>query len=154
MACKHIVGVVTLVVMTLITMSCDAIHFMDRKRTMTMACRRQSSKWLASCEKIFDQNGYSVVELDTAANVLVAQDSVTDLEYRYTLLVRTFRVQHTGDSVLIDCYSVSTRLDGSDVVQTWDRKWSGEEVKSWMRPILAQIQTSCGAGTPIAPSGQ
>jgi hypothetical protein len=134
------------------TLGCNAIHFMDRKRTMTLACRRDSQKWLAACENVLGQNGYAVVERDPESNVIVAQDTITDVEYRYTMLVRTFRVHHTGDSAFIDVYSVSTRLDGSDVTQTWDKKWSGEEVKSWMRPILSQIEASCGTATPLGPS--
>jgi hypothetical protein len=131
---------------------CDAIHFMDRKRTMKLPCRRDSKKWMAECETILGQNGYTIVDRDTDANVIIAQDSVTDVEYRYTLLVRTFRIQHTGDSAFVDVYSISTRLDGSDVTQTWDRKWSGEEVKSWMRPILSQLEAGCSTSTPLGPS--
>lgn len=137
---------------TLSMMGCDAIHFMDRKRTMTYPCRRDPAKWMAACETILGQNGYTVVDRDPATNVIIAQDSLTEVEYRYTLLVRTFKIQHTGDTAYIDVYSVSTRLDGSDVTQTWDRKWAGEEVKSWMRPILSQIEASCGTATPLGPS--
>jgi hypothetical protein len=102
---------------------------------------------------IFDQNGYSVVERDPAERVIVAQDSINQVEYRYTLLVRTWRVQHTGDSVHVDVFSVSTRMDGSDVTQTWDKRWSGEQVKSWMRPILTSLETTCGVGSPLMPGG-
>lgn len=137
---------------SLAMVGCDAIHFMDRKRTMKLACRRDSKKWITTCENVLGQNGYAVVDRDTEANVIIAQDTITDVEYRYTMLVRTFRVQHTGDSAFIDVYSVSTRLDGSDVTQTWDRKWAGEEVKSWMRPILSQLEASCGTATPLGPS--
>ncbi len=133
-------------------MGCDAIHFMDRKRTMKLSCRRDKTNWMTACENVLGQNGYTIVDRDPDANVIIAQDSITDVEYRYTLLVCTFRIQHTGDSAFIDVYSVSTRLDGSDVTQTWDRKWAGEEVKSWMRPILSQLEASCGTATPLGPS--
>ncbi|MBU3698722.1 MAG: hypothetical protein FGM33_01745 [Candidatus Kapabacteria bacterium] len=147
----------TIVILTILAgalamLGCDAIHFMDRKRTMTLSCRRDSKKWLATCENVLGQNGYVVVDRDAASNMIIAQDTITDVEYRYTMLVRTFRIQHTGDSAFVDVYSVSTRLDGSDVTQTWDKKWAGEEVKSWMRPILSQIEASCGTATPLGPS--
>jgi hypothetical protein len=44
-------------------------------------------------------------------------------------------------------------MDGSDVTQTWDKRWSGEQVKSWMRPILTSIETACGVGSPLMPGG-
>jgi hypothetical protein len=104
---------------------------------------------LNNAASIFDQHGFTVVERNDNDGVIVAQDSLEELEYRYTALVRTWRIQHTGDSLYVDVYSVSTRLDGSDVTQTWDKKWSGETVKAWMRPILSSLESSCGGATPL-----
>jgi len=132
-----------------ILIGCDAIHFMDRKRTIAMPCRRPTSQYLNTAASIFDQHGFTVVERNDNEGVIVAQDSIEELEYRYTALVRTWRIQHTGDSLFVDVYSVSTRLDGSDVTQTWDKKWSGETVKAWMRPILSSLESSCGGATPL-----
>ncbi len=134
---------------TLTLVGCDAIHFMDRKRTMAMSCRRPTAQYLNTAASIFDQHGFTVVERNDSEGVIVAQDSIEELEYRYTALVRTWRVHHTGDSLFVDVYSVSTRLDGSDVTQTWDKKWSGETVKAWMRPILSSLESSCGGATPL-----
>lgn len=134
---------------TLTLVGCDAIHFMDRKRTMAMSCRRPTAQYLNTAATIFDQHGFTVVERNDNEGVIVAQDSIEELEYRYTALVRTWRVHHTGDSLFVDVYSVSTRLDGSDVTQTWDKKWSGETVKAWMRPILSSLESSCGGATPL-----
>jgi hypothetical protein len=128
---------------------CDAIHFMDRKRTIAIPCRRPTTQYLNNAASIFDQHGFTVVERNDNEGVIVAQDSLEELEYRYTALVRTWRIQHTGDSLYVDVYSVSTRLDGSDVTQTWDKKWSGETVKAWMRPILSSLESSCGGATPL-----
>lgn len=139
----------SIMVATILVVGCDAIHFMDRKRTMTMACKRPTPQYLNTAATIFDQHGFTVVERNDAEGVIVAQDSIEELEYRYTALVRTWRLHHTGDSLFVDVYSVSTRLDGSDVTQTWDKKWSGETVKAWMRPILSSLESSCGGATPL-----
>ncbi len=120
---------------------------------MSMPCSGDTTAWMKSVAGIFDQNGYTVVERDPAERVIIAQDSISQVEYRYTMLVRTWRVQHTGDSVHVDVYSVSTRMDGSDVTQTWDKRWSGEQVKAWMRPILTSLETTCGVGSPLMPGG-
>lgn len=146
---SRIVYLSVLLVCMVVVTGCDAIHFMDRKRTMTMACKREVPKFLTNAASIFDQHGFTVIERNDAEGTLVAQDSVETLEYRYTALVRTWNLHHTGDSLFVDVYSVSTRLDGSDVTQTWDRKWSGETVKAWMRPILSSLEASCGAATPL-----
>lgn len=138
-----------IVVATIALVGCDAIHFMDRKRTMAMSCKRPTAQFLTTASTIFDQHGYTVVERNETEGVIVAQDSIEELEYRYTALVRTWRIHHTGDSLFVDVYSVSTRLDGSDVTQTWDKKWAGESVKAWMRPILSSLESSCGGATPL-----
>ncbi len=140
-------NIILLVTLTLV--GCDAIHFMDRKRTMATSCRRPTAQYLNTAATIFDQHGFTVVERNDNEGVIVAQDSIQELEYRYTALVRTWRLHHTGDSLFVDVYSVSTRLDGSDVTQTWDKKWSGETVKAWMRPILSSLESSCGGATPL-----
>jgi len=138
-----------LLLTTVALVGCNAIHFMDRKRTMSMSCKRPTAQFITNAASIFDQHGFTVVERNDAEGIIMAQDSLTELEYRYTALVRTWRLQHTGDSLFIDVYSVSTRLDGSDVTQTWDKKWSGESVKAWMRPILSSLETTCGSATPL-----
>jgi len=138
---------------SLLLSGCSVFNYMDRKRTMSMPCTGDTTAWMKSVAGIFDQHGYTVVDQNPAERVIVAQDSISQVEYRYTMLVRTWRVQHTGDSVHVDVYSVSTRMDGSDVTQTWDKRWSGEQVKAWMRPILTSLETSCGVGSPLMPGG-
>lgn len=144
-------GLVHVVILglSILLVGCDAFNFMDRKRTMTISCRRQTSDYLNTAASIFEQHGFTVVERNDTEGIIIAQDSLEELEYRYTALVRTWRLHHTGDSLLVDVYSVSTRLDGSDVTQTWDKKWSGESVKAWMRPVLSSLENSCGGATPL-----
>ncbi len=151
---SHVRTIALVAAVSLVVSSCNVFNYMDRKRTMTIPCKGDRAAWMKSTENIFDQNGYTVVERDAGESVIVAQDTISQLEYRYTMLVRTWRVQHTGDSVLVDVYSVSTRLDGSDVTQTWDKRWSGEQVKAWMRPILTSIETACGMGSPLTPGAR
>mgnify|MGYP001627148344 CR=1 FL=1 len=150
----HVWFIAWVAMCSLVLSGCNAFNYLDRKRTMSMPCGGSRDSWMRNTESIFDQNGYTIVERDTAEGVLVAQDSINQVEYRYTMLVRTWRVQHSGDSVFVDVYSVSTRLDGSDVTQTWDKRWSGEQVKAWMRPILTSIETTCGMGSPLTPGAR
>lgn len=137
---------------TLVLSSCKAFNYLDRSRTMSMPCATKNETWMNAAAEIFDQNGYTVIERNNEEGVIIAQDSIDQVEYRYTMLVRTWRVQHMNDSVHVDVYSVSTRMDGSDVTQTWDKKWSGEQVKSWMRPILTSFESACGLGSPLTPT--
>jgi len=108
--------------------------------------------YVSQAKEIFERNGYSTLVEDYDAGVLVVQDSVERIEWRYSALVRTWRIEHSKDSVFVDVWSVSTRLDGSDVRQTWDKRWSGEDVKEWMRPIMISLESACGLGNPLAPS--
>lgn len=148
--CRCRLGYISFFIVTLVfTTGCDSVNFMDRKRTMSISCKRDVTKYLDAASSVFDQHGYTVIERNDKEGTLLAQDSVEQLEYRYTALVRTWRLHHTGDSLFVDVYSVSTRMDGSDVTQTWDRKWSGETVKSWMRPILSSLEANCGRITPL-----
>jgi hypothetical protein len=48
--------------------------------------------------------------------------------------------------------SINTRLDDSEVTQTWDKRRGDEIVKDWMRPILTLLESNCGLGTPVLPS--
>lgn len=137
---------------TLVLSSCKAFNYLDRSRTMSMPCVTKHESWMKAAAEVFDQNGYTVIERSSEEGVIVAQDSISQVEYRYTMLVRTWRVQHMNDSVYVNVYSVSTRMDGSDVTQTWDKKWSGEQVKSWMRPILTSLESACGLGSPLTPT--
>lgn len=147
----HVWLIAGIATVSLVLSSCSAFNYLDRKRTMTMVCTVPRAVWIETTSAVFDQNGYSIIEKNLGDGVIVAQDSINQVEYRYTQLVRTWRVQHTGDSVFVDVYSVATRLDGSDVTQTWDKRWSGEQVKSWMRPILGSLESTCGLGSPLAP---
>lgn len=100
---------------------------------------------------MFQENGYSVVELDTAAGMIMVQDSIDSVAWRYTGLVRTWKIEHLTDSLRVQVWSVSTRKDGSDVKQTWDKKWSDEIVKDWMRPVMTSLEAACGLGSPLQP---
>jgi len=151
---SHVWNFALIAIVSLVLSSCKAFNYLDRSRTMSMACLTKNEPWMKATTSIFDQNGYTIIERNDAEGVIVAQDSISDVEYRYTGLVRTWRVQHTADSVFVDVYSVSTRMDGSDVTMTWDKKWSGEQVKSWMRPILTSIEAACGLGSPLTPTGR
>lgn len=151
---SHVWIMALIATFSVVLSSCNAFNYLDRKRTITMPCNLERVKWMNSTAATFDQNGYTVIERNDAEGVIVAQDSLEQVEYRYTLLVRTWRLQQTADSVYVDVYSVSSRLDGSDVTQTWDKRWSGEQVKSWMRPILTSLESSCGLGNPLAPAGR
>ncbi len=150
----HVWIIAILTVGSLVLSSCNAFNYIDRKRTMSMACNTPQPLWVKNTAEVFDQNGYTVIEKNEEEGVIVAQDSIDQVEYRYTMLVRTWRVQHIKDSVFVDVYSVSTRMDGSDVTMTWDKRWSGEQVKSWMRPILTNLETVCGLGSPVLPGGR
>jgi hypothetical protein len=97
------------------------------------------------------RNGYDVVSKDTAQGLLVARDSVEKVKYPYTALIRYWNIHHTGDSIMVEVQSVNVRLDDSEVVQTWDKKWSDEIVKEWMRPIMTSLETACGLGSPLRP---
>ncbi|MCX6139308.1 MAG: hypothetical protein NTX15_00485 [Candidatus Kapabacteria bacterium] len=149
---SRVSNVALIAIVTLVLTSCKAFNYLDRSRTMSMSCVTKNDSWMNAAAAIFDQNGYTVIERNNEEGVIVAQDSIDQVEYRYTMLVRTWRVQHQNDSVFVDVYSVSTRMDGSDVTQTWDKKWSGEQVKSWMRPILTSFESACGLGSPLTPT--
>jgi hypothetical protein len=81
----------------------------------------------------------------------MAQDTLTKVYYRYSSLVRTWRIRCVPDSVIINVESLSTRLDDSEVRQTWDKRWAGDDVREWMRPILNSLETACGLGNPLMP---
>lgn len=131
---------------------CRLFDYLDRPRPMSMLCKVDRAVFIRQAADMFDRNGYSILEQDTTAGYLLVQDSVEKVAYRYTALVRTWRVEKNGDSVTVNVSSLSTRMDGSDVLQTWDKRWSGDEVKEWMRPVLTSLETVCGLSTPLRPA--
>ncbi len=138
-----------LVVVALLPIGC--YNYLEKPRPIVMKCPVEKEQYLKSAINIFQENGYKLVELDTAAGVIMVQDSITEVAYRYTALVRTWRIEHKSDSVVVQVWSVSSRVDGSDIKQTWDKRWSDEIVKEWMRPVLTALETTCGLGSPLRP---
>lgn len=126
-------------------------NYLERPRPMTMRCTTEKSKFLHSAAETFRTNGYAILDLDTAKGRIMVQDTIDSVAYRYTGLIRTWMIDHNDDSVVVQVWSVSTRKDGSDVKQTWDKKWSDEIVKDWMRPVFTSLETACGLGSPLAP---
>jgi hypothetical protein len=127
-------------------------NYLDKPRPIFVRCTGAKAIFLRDAQGIFERNGYTVQSVDTVAGKLVAFDSVENVRYRYTSLVRTWTLSYvTRDSVRIDVESLSTRLDDSDVRQTWDKRWAGEDVREWMRPVLISLETSCGLGNPLTP---
>lgn len=117
-----------------------------------MRCPVEQAEYMNSASNIFERNGYVVVDRNDETGVLMVQDTIPDVAWRFESLVRTWKIEHLTDTVRIQVWSVSTRKDGSDVVQTWDKQWSDEIVKEWMRPILTSLETACGLGSPLRPS--
>lgn len=118
---------------------------------MKMGCTVERPAFMKEAEAALLRNGYEVVSKDTAQGLLVARDSVEKVKYPYTALIRYWNIHHTGDSIMVEVQSVNVRLDDSEVVQTWDKKWSDEIVKEWMRPIMTSLETACGLGSPLRP---
>ncbi len=127
-------------------------NYLEVPRPMYMRCPTEKSKYLKQAVEIFQHNGYNVTELDTASGLIMVQDSVDSVAWRFTALTRTWKVEYLTDSIRVQVWSVSTRKDGSDVKQTWDKRWSDEIVKDWMRPIMTSLESACGLGSPLTPS--
>ena len=143
---------VVLVALAAVVLSSCSYNYLAKPRPMVMYCPVEKGEYMASAENIFTRNGYKITDKNPVTGVLMVQDSVEDVAWRYDALVRTWRIQHMTDSVLIEVWSVSTRKDGSDVKQTWDKKWSDEIVKEWMRPVMVSLESACGLGSPLRPS--
>ncbi len=125
--------------------------YLDKPRPMKMYCEAGPKNFIEQAAGVFDRNGYTITERRDEDGYLEARDTTYQVLYRYVSLIRTWKVKHTGDTVVIHVSSVSERLDGSDVTQTWDKKWSGDEVKEWMRPIMNSLESVCGLGSPLRP---
>lgn len=123
----------------------------SKPRPIYMRCKSPVTEFNKIASDIFVRNGYSIKDFDTTSGLLSANIVITDVAYRYSALERQWFIAHKGDTVEIHVRSISTRLDGSDVVQTWDKRWSGEEVKMWMRPILTSLEVTCGISSPVSP---
>ncbi len=132
-------------------LSTGCYNYLERPRPMYMRCPVEKKEYMSAAEGIFSVNGYTIVEKDTAAGLLMVEHTVDSVAYRYTGLVRTWRIRHLTDSVEVQVWSVSTRMDGSDIKQTWDKKWSDEIVKDWMRPVMIGLESACGLGSPLQP---
>jgi hypothetical protein len=126
-------------------------NYMERPRPMKMRCQVPIDLYMNSAVNVFENNGYRIVDRDDTNFILMVQDSVDKVAWRYEALVRTWKVQRIADTLLVEVWSVSTRRDGSDVKQTWDKQYSDELVKEWMRPVMVSLESSCGLGSPIAP---
>lgn len=138
-------------VFTAVIVSGCSYNYLAKPRPMVMYCPVEKDEYMASAENIFVRNGYKIVDKNPVTGMLMVQDSVKDVAWRYDALVRTWKLQHLQDSVVIEVWSVSTRKDGSDVKQTWDKKWSDEIVKEWMRPVMVSLESACGLGSPLRP---
>lgn len=128
-----------------------ACNYLDKPRPIVMRCSVDRKAYVNQLIEIFGRNGYTIVSSNPDSGTVVARDSVEQVAYRYTGLTRTWEVRHTGDSAIIYVWSISYRMDGSDVKQTWDKRYSGEDVKEWMRPIMVSLENACGLGNPLAP---
>jgi hypothetical protein len=137
--------------MAVVLLTTGCYNYLERPRPMYMRCPVERAEYMKAAEGIFSVNGYKIVEKDTAAGLLMVEHAVDSVAYRYTGLVRTWRIQHHPDSVEVQVWSVSTRKDGSDVKQTWDKRWSDEIVKDWMRPVMVALESACGLGSPLEP---
>jgi hypothetical protein len=130
--------------------SCN--NYLDKPRPIFVRCTGAKSIFLSDAKGIFERNGYTVQSVDTLTGKLIAFDSVESVRYRYSALVRTWTLSYvSADTIRIDVESLSTRLDDSDVRQTWDKRWAGEDVREWMRPVLISLESSCGLGNPLTP---
>lgn len=145
---------IPLLVAVAISVAGCSYNYLEKPRPMVMHCPIERGEYLKTSVNIFERNGYTVVEQDPTQGIIIVQDSITPVAWRYESLVRTWRIQHRVDSVTIEVWSVSTRKDGSDVKQTWDKRWSNEVVKEWMRPVLTSLETACGLGSPLRPSSR
>jgi len=125
--------------------------YLDKPRPIAMRCTTAPRAFLREAASVLSRNGYTVVELDSVAGYLRAQDTLSEVYYRYTSLIRTWHIRCIPDSVVINVESLSTRLDDSEVRQTWDKRWAGEDVREWMRPVLNSLETACGLGNPLMP---
>jgi hypothetical protein len=146
----HRFGQLILLVLVLSPLvGCD---IMDRPRPITMRCTTERTKFIRTAADVFERNGYAVVDRDDDAGTLEARDSIRVVAHPYTFYVREWTVRHTGDSVVVMVQSVNTRLDDSEVAQTWDKRRGGELVKDWMRPVLTSLESACGLGSPLLPN--
>ncbi len=143
---------VLLTALAALVLSSCSYNYLAKPRPMVMYCPVEQGEYMTSAENIFVRNGYRIVDKNPVTGMLMVQDSVEEVAWRYDALVRTWKIQHMTDSVLIEVWSVSTRKDGSDVKQTWDKKWSDEIVKEWMRPVMVSLESACGLGSPLRPS--
>lgn len=142
---RMVLGLVTL------TFLVSACNYLDKPRPIVMRCSVEKKAYINQLREIFDRNGYAIISASPDSGTIVAQDSVEQVAYRFNGLTRTWDIRHMGDSAVIYVWSISYRTDGSDVKQTWDKRYSGEDVKEWMRPIMVSIENACGLGNPLQP---
>ena len=131
---------------------CAAARNLDKPRPIRIRCSTPPKQFVAMAAEIFERNGYTVTLRDPETGRLEARDSVERVRYPYAALVRTWTLEHANDTTVIHVWSVNTRLDDSDVTQTWDKRRGDEIVKDWMRPILTSLESACGLGTPVLPT--
>lgn len=148
---RHALPVLITAIVLACFLGCTPINHLAKPRPISMYCQTPRQSYVRQASEILARNGYSIVKSDTATGYIEAIDTVDKVAYRYKSLVREWHIQHTGDSVVVNLWSVSTRLDDSDVKQTWDKKYSGEDVKEWMRPVLSSLESACGLGNPLTP---
>lgn len=144
-------SITTMILASAVLLSGCYYNYMERPRPMKMRCTVDKERYTNSAVNVFETNGYRIVERDDANGLLMVQDSVEKVAWRFESLTRTWKIQRVADTLIVEVWSVSTRKDGSDVKQTWDKQYSDEIVKEWMRPIMVSLESACGLGSPIAP---
>ena len=137
---------------SLLFLSSCVYNYLEKPRPITMKCTTEQGSFMRQAVSIFERNGYTILERNDEGGVLMVEDQVDSVGWRYEGLVRTWKIQRQKDSVIVEVWSVSTRKDGSDVKQTWDKKWGNEVVKEWMRPVLVSLEGACGLGSPLTPN--
>lgn len=131
---------------------CAAARNLDKPRPIRFRCTKTTETFITTAAEVFQRNGYAVTLRDIKGGRLEARDSVENVRYPYAALIREWTVLHANDTAVIHVRSVNTRLDDSEVAQTWDKRRGDEIVKDWMRPILTSLESTCGQSSPLSPA--
>lgn len=140
------------IIAVLIVEGCQATRTIDRPRPIKIRCTTPSKQFITMAADVLERNGYTVTVKDLDAARLEARDSVERVRYPYAALIREWVIVHAHDTAEVHVRSINTRLDDSDVTQTWDKRRGDEIVKDWMRPVLTSLESACGLGTPVLPN--
>ncbi|MBU3742361.1 MAG: hypothetical protein FGM24_08770 [Candidatus Kapabacteria bacterium] len=139
-------------VAALVVGACQAARTIDRPRPIKIRCTTPSKQFIIMAADVLERNGYTVTVKDLEGARIEARDSVERIRYPYAALVREWVITHAHDTAEVHVRSINTRLDDSDVTQTWDKRRGDEIVKDWMRPVLTSLESACGLGTPVLPN--